>query len=143
MEETAEKTVEKTSTWLALRNPVFRRLWLAIVVSGSCIGAHNTAVYWALNKLGASPLHIALMATVSALPYTLFTLPAGAIADMVRRPDPLPCPSCAVGEWDMCRNGQYTERGIKERWRIEPEYAIKVDPSLGILAVLLERRSEP
>jgi threonine dehydrogenase-like Zn-dependent dehydrogenase len=45
----------------------------------------------------------------------------------------------------MCRNGQYTERGIKEihgfmseRWRIEPEYAIKVDRSLGILGVLLE-----
>jgi threonine dehydrogenase-like Zn-dependent dehydrogenase len=45
----------------------------------------------------------------------------------------------------MCRNGQYTERGIKEihgfmseRWRIEPEYAIKVDSSLGILGVLLE-----
>jgi threonine dehydrogenase-like Zn-dependent dehydrogenase len=45
----------------------------------------------------------------------------------------------------MCRNGQYTERGIKqidgfmsERWRIEPEYAIKVDPALGILGVLLE-----
>jgi len=50
-----------------------------------------------------------------------------------------------VGEWDMCRNGQYTERGIKqldgfmsERWRIEPAYAIKVDPALGILGVLLE-----
>jgi glucose 1-dehydrogenase len=72
------------------------------------------------------------------------------VVGIVRRPDPLPCPSCAVGESDMCRNGQYTERGIKEihgfmseRWRIEPEYAIKVDPSLGILAVLLERRSEP
>ena len=45
----------------------------------------------------------------------------------------------------MCKNGQYTERGIKEihgymseRWRIEPEYAIKIDPSLGILGVLLE-----
>jgi len=50
----------------------------------------------------------------------------------------------------MCHNGQYTGRGIKEihgfmseRWRFEPEYAIKVDHSLGILAVLLERRSEP
>jgi len=45
----------------------------------------------------------------------------------------------------MCRNGQYTERGIKqidgymsERWRIEPEYAMKVDPTLGILGVLIE-----
>ncbi|MGB6971474.1 MAG: glucose 1-dehydrogenase [Desulfobulbales bacterium] len=67
------------------------------------------------------------------------------VVGIVRRPDPVPCPNCAVGEWDMCRNGQYTERGIKqihgfmsERWRIEPEYAIKIDPSLGILGVLLE-----
>ncbi|PWT81588.1 MAG: hypothetical protein C5B58_09620 [Acidobacteria bacterium] len=75
----------KTSTWLALRNATFRRLWLAMVVSGSCIGAHNTAIYLALHKLGASTVLISLMATVSALPYTLFTLPAGAIADMVDR----------------------------------------------------------
>jgi glucose 1-dehydrogenase len=67
------------------------------------------------------------------------------VVGIVRRPDPVPCPSCAVGEWDMCRNAQYTERGIKEihgfmseRWRIEPEYAIKVDATLGILGVLLE-----
>jgi threonine dehydrogenase-like Zn-dependent dehydrogenase len=67
------------------------------------------------------------------------------VVGIVRRPDPVPCPNCAVGEWDMCRNGRYTERGIKEihgfmseRWRIEPEYAIKVDPSLGLLGVLLE-----
>ena len=75
----------KTSTWLALRNTTFRRLWLAMVVSGSCIGAHNTAIYLALHKLGASTVLISLMATVSALPYTLFTLPAGAIADMLDR----------------------------------------------------------
>ena len=67
------------------------------------------------------------------------------VVGIVRRPDPVPCPNCAVGEWDMCRNGRYTERGIKEihgfmseRWRIEPEYAIKIDPGLGILGVLLE-----
>ena len=67
------------------------------------------------------------------------------VVGIVRRPDPVPCPNCAVGEWDMCSNGLYTERGIKEihgfmseRWRIEPEYAIKIDPTLGILGVLLE-----
>src|SRR5580765_6543373 len=70
------------------------------------------------------------------------------VAGIVRRPDPVPCPNCAVGEWDMCRNGLYTERGIKEihgfmseYWRIEPEYAIKIDPTLGILGVLLEPTS--
>ena len=67
------------------------------------------------------------------------------VVGIVRRPDSVPCPSCAVGEWDMCRNGQYTERGIKavdgymsERWRIEPEYAVRVAPELGTLGVLLE-----
>jgi threonine dehydrogenase-like Zn-dependent dehydrogenase len=67
------------------------------------------------------------------------------VVGIVRRPDPVPCPSCAVGEWDMCRNGRYTERGIKEidgfmseRWRIEPEYVMKIDGSLGLLGVLLE-----
>ena len=67
------------------------------------------------------------------------------VAGIVRRPDAVPCPNCAVGEWDMCRNGQYTERGIKqidgfmsERWRIEPEYAVKIDGSLGLVGVLLE-----
>jgi glucose 1-dehydrogenase len=67
------------------------------------------------------------------------------VVGIVRRPDPVPCPNCAVGEWDMCSNGEYTERGIKqidgymsERWRIEPEYVMKVDPALGILGVLLE-----
>ena len=33
---------------------------------------------------------------------------------IVRRPDPGPCPNCAVGECDMCSNGGYTERGIKQ-----------------------------
>ncbi len=67
------------------------------------------------------------------------------VVGIVRRPDPVPCPNCAVGEWDMCSNGGYTERGIKqvdgfmsERWRIEPEYAVRVDQRLGTLGVLLE-----
>ena len=70
------------------------------------------------------------------------------VVGIVRRPDPLPCPACAAGEWDMCRNGRYTERGIKdrhgfgaERFRLEPEFAVKVDPALGGLAVLLEPAS--
>jgi threonine dehydrogenase-like Zn-dependent dehydrogenase len=67
------------------------------------------------------------------------------VVAIVRRPDPLPCPNCAIGEWDMCRNGLYTEWGIKEhhgyareRFRITPEFLVKVDPGLGDLGVLLE-----
>jgi threonine dehydrogenase-like Zn-dependent dehydrogenase len=67
------------------------------------------------------------------------------VVGIVRRPDPVPCPACAAGEWDMCRNGRYTERGIKKRhgygaelFRIEPEFAVKVDKSVGTLGVLME-----
>lgn len=70
------------------------------------------------------------------------------VAGIVRRPDPVPCVACAAGEWDMCRNGKYVERGIKEvngfaseRWRIEPDFAIKLDPNLGEVGVLMEPAS--
>jgi glucose 1-dehydrogenase len=70
------------------------------------------------------------------------------VVGIVRRPDPVPCSACAVGEWDMCRNGLYTERGIKERngfgsdfFRIEPEFLVKLDPSLGAEGVLVEPTS--
>ena len=58
--------------------------------------------------------------------------PGDLVVGIVRRPDPVPCPACAAGEWDMCRNGHYTERGIKERngygsehFRVEPDFLIK------------------
>ena len=70
------------------------------------------------------------------------------VVGIVRRPDPVPCSACAVDEWDMCRNGLYTERGIKERhgygaefFRVEPDFVVKVDSALGIAAVLLEPTS--
>ena len=70
------------------------------------------------------------------------------VAGIVRRPDPVPCANCAAAEWDFCSNGRYTERGIKEldgygaeRWRVEPGFAVKVDPALGIAGVLLEPTS--
>jgi threonine dehydrogenase-like Zn-dependent dehydrogenase len=74
--------------------------------------------------------------------------PGDRVVGIVRRPDPVPCPACAVGEWDMCRNGRYTERGIKERngygadyFRIEPDFLVKIDGALGDAGVLVEPTS--
>ena len=70
------------------------------------------------------------------------------VVGIVRQPDPEPCVSCAAGEWDMCRNGRYTEHGIKEldgfmreRYRIDPGFAVKLDPGLERTGVLLEPTS--
>jgi glucose 1-dehydrogenase len=71
--------------------------------------------------------------------------PGDLVAGVVRRPDPEPCGACAHGEFDMCRNGRYTERGIKqidgyasEQWTVEADYAVRLDPRLGETGVLME-----
>jgi glucose 1-dehydrogenase len=91
--------------------------------------------------------HESLGRVAEAAPQTGFAA-GDLVVGIVRRPDPVPCPPCAAGDWDMCTNGRYSERGIKarhgyacERYRIHPEYLVPVDPALGILGVLLEPAS--
>jgi threonine dehydrogenase-like Zn-dependent dehydrogenase len=67
------------------------------------------------------------------------------VVGVVRRPDPVPCGACGHGEFDMCRNGRYTERGIKEidgygseLWRVEPDYAVALDARLEHVGMLME-----
>src|SRR5262249_49298271 len=88
------------------------------------------------------------LGAVEAAPNGCGLAPGDLVVGIVRRPDPEPCIACAAGEWDMCRNGRYTERGIKERhgygagnFRIEPEFAGKIDPTLAGPRVRLEPAS--
>ncbi len=74
--------------------------------------------------------------------------PGDLVVGVVRRPDPVPCGACAIGRFDECRNGGYLERGIKqldgyasEVWTVEPEYAVKLDPRLERVGVLMEPTS--
>src|SRR4051812_42882742 len=67
------------------------------------------------------------------------------VVGVVRRPDPVPCGACAAGQFDMCLNGEYTERGIKQihgygstLWTVEAAYAVRLDPSLESVGVLME-----
>jgi threonine dehydrogenase-like Zn-dependent dehydrogenase len=74
------------------------------------------------------------------------TLHAGdLVVGIVRRPDPVPCYACAKGEWDACRNGEYTEHGIKslhgfmrERYRADTTALLAVDANLSHRGVLME-----
>jgi len=124
----------------------------SVLVEAIAVGVCGTDVEIVEGKYGwAPPGKTRLVLGHESLGRVVDPGPAGGLSKgdlvvgIVRRPDPVPCPNCAVGEWDMCRNGQYTERGIKEihgfmsqHWRVEPEYVMKVDRSLGILGVLLE-----
>jgi len=71
--------------------------------------------------------------------------PGDWVVAMVRRPDPVPCRNCAAGEWDMCLNGLYTERGIKglhgflaEYYVEQPHYVVKLPQEVASVGVLLE-----
>ena len=124
----------------------------SILVEAVAVGICGTDVEIATGKYGWAPpgqerlvLGHESLGRVLEAPEGSGVAAGDLVVGIVRRPDPVPCPSCAVGEWDMCLNGQYTERGIKsidgfmsERWRIEPGYVTRLDPSLGILGVLLE-----
>jgi len=72
-------------------------------------------------------------------------VPGDLVVGVVRRPDPVPCGACAHGYFDMCRNGRFTERGIKERdgyaatsWTVEADFAVRLDPALEHVGVLME-----
>jgi threonine dehydrogenase-like Zn-dependent dehydrogenase len=147
---TVEPKRSGSANWEEVPEPDVRQS--SILVETIAVGVCGTDVEIVEGKYGWPPPGKArLILGHESLGRVLDSDPAGTfkkgdlVVGIVRRPDPVPCPNCAVGEWDMCRNGQYTERGIKqidgfmsERWRIEPEYAMKVDSSLGLLGVLLE-----
>jgi MFS family permease len=76
---------KSSSTWFALRNPVFCRLWVATLLSGTFVSSQDVTATWLMHDLGASPFWLSLMATAASAPFFLFTLPAGAVADIVNR----------------------------------------------------------
>jgi threonine dehydrogenase-like Zn-dependent dehydrogenase len=126
-----------------------------VLVEGLFVGICGTDVEIAVGGYGEPPagherlvlFHESLGRVIDA-PAGSGLAPGDLVAGVVRRPDPVPCEPCSKDQWDFCRNGQFTERGIKgrdgygsQRWRVAPKFAIKLDPELDKLGVLLEPTS--
>ena len=121
---------------------------LAVGVCGTDVDILSGSYGWAPPGRERLVIGHESIGRVIAAPSTGDVAAGDLVVGVVRRPDPVPCGYCAAGEWDMCRNGRYTERGIKERdgygaerFRLEAEFAVKVDAALGDLGVLLEPAS--
>jgi threonine dehydrogenase-like Zn-dependent dehydrogenase len=123
-----------------------------LLVDGLAVGICGTDREIAGGEYGWAPPgrdrlilgHESLGRVRSAPPDSGFA-PGDLVVGVVRRPDPVPCGACAHGEFDMCRNGRYTERGIKEidgyaaeLWSVEPDYAVKLDDRLADVGMLME-----
>jgi predicted MFS family arabinose efflux permease len=65
-----------------LRHSLFRRIWLASLVSNLGILIQGVGAAWAMTQMASSADKVALVQTALMLPVMLISMPAGAIADM-------------------------------------------------------------
>jgi predicted MFS family arabinose efflux permease len=68
-----------------LREPLFRSLWIAAVISYTGSWMQNIATGWLMSSLTSSPVWVALVQVALSLPVFLIALPAGALADIMDR----------------------------------------------------------
>lgn len=73
------------TTFAPFREPAYRRIWIALLVSNLGTFLQLTAAPWIMLELTGSPLQVSLVTTALTLPQLLFTLPAGALADAFDR----------------------------------------------------------
>jgi MFS family permease len=74
-----------SSAWAPLREPLFRSLWIAAVISYTGTWMQNVGAGWLMTQLTLSPLMVSLVTAATTLPVFLVILPAGALADLVDR----------------------------------------------------------
>ena len=84
-EAAGTRAVRSASAWSPLREPVFRALWIATVVSNIGTWMQDVGESWLMTSLTPSPVLVALVETAGSLPVVLVALPAGALADIVDR----------------------------------------------------------
>ncbi len=73
------------SVMAPLRHGVFRRIWLASLVSNLGLLIQGVGAAWAMTQMTSSADKVALVQTALMLPIMLISMPAGAIADMYDR----------------------------------------------------------
>ena len=72
-------------TAAALRFPVFRRIWMASLLSNLGLLVQGVGSAWAMIQMTATADKVALVQTALMLPIMRIAMPAGAIADMYDR----------------------------------------------------------
>ena len=71
------------SRWGAFGYAAFTVIWAASTVSNVGTAMFDTASGWLITSLDANPLAVSLVQVAVSLPLFLFTLPAGALADVI------------------------------------------------------------
>ena len=72
-----------SSLYGAFSHLPFTVMWAATTCSLTGVAISDTASAWLMTSLNADPRAVSMVLAASSLPMFLFTLPAGALADMV------------------------------------------------------------
>ncbi len=78
-----EPTADAPSWLGAFAHPAFAVVWAASTFALLGIAMYDTASGWLMTTIDVNPFDVALVHAATMLPMFLFTLPAGAIADIV------------------------------------------------------------
>ena len=79
----AAATQPVRSRWGAFGYAAFTVIWTASLVSNVGAAMFDTASGWLITSLDANPMTVSLVQVAVSLPLFLFTLPAGALADVI------------------------------------------------------------
>ena len=71
------------SRWGAFGYLAFTVIWTASIVSNVGTAMFDTASGWLITSLDANPMTVSLVQVAVSLPLFMFTLPAGALADVI------------------------------------------------------------
>src|SRR4051812_37695581 len=82
MTKTPKRSITDHSIAAPLRHAVFRRIWLASLLSNLGLLIQGVGAAWAMTQMTSSADKVALVQTALMLPIMLISMPAGAIADM-------------------------------------------------------------
>lgn len=81
-EQTLRTSLSADGITAPLRFTIFRRIWLASLLSNLGILIQGVGAAWAMTQMASSADKVALVQTALMLPVMLIAMPAGAIADM-------------------------------------------------------------
>ena len=75
----------KSGSFSPFKSKAFSLIWIATVLSNIGTRMHEIAAGWLMTSLSTDPLMVALVQSASTLPIFLFSLLAGAVADIVSK----------------------------------------------------------
>lgn len=85
LQKSSPGATKEASALAPLREPLFRALWIAAVVSYSGTWMQNVGAGWLMASLTNSPMMVGLVQAAMSLPVFLVSIVAGALADMMDR----------------------------------------------------------